>query len=264
MSNSPEQKVRNTPIQNMFATSGGLGTRAWKLQEYEMGRLPLERAYYPVSEYPAPYTPLSATGVTSDIPQYQIPDAVLPTQGWYSNMSPAIQQAIKEPYIDASRELGEQLGSVGMMGSARGGASGAAANVLSDFWGQVAAPQMAMSAWNMMQPGLNQYRGDVLSQNIGARDELVNEATLDYQNEMRRREMEYQNALGYRGEMQNQSMAPFNLMSGLATGSMGGGYTTTSQPGFWSQAGQAALGALGGSIMGPVGAGIGGIIGGWF
>ena len=82
---------------------------------------------------------------------WQIPstESLMPSKGWYEGMDPNIMQGIREPYIDASKQLTESLGYGA--GSARGGASGTLGGAQSDFWSN-AGTQMGQQAWNMVSP----------------------------------------------------------------------------------------------------------------
>jgi len=83
---------------------------------------------------------------------WQIPstEGMMPTKGWYEGMDPNIMAGIREPYIDASKQLTESLG-YGGAGSARGGASGMLGGAQSDFWSD-AGTMMGKTAWDMVSP----------------------------------------------------------------------------------------------------------------
>lgn len=82
--------------------------------------------------------------------QYGIPSTsqMMPTAGWYSGMSPELMAGAWEPYLEGMDVLRNELSSVGMLGSQRGGMSGAAADVYSQYLQEV-TPQVAQSAWEM-------------------------------------------------------------------------------------------------------------------
>jgi len=97
---------------------------------------------------------------------YNVPQAPMPTQGWFSGLDQSIQSGIMEPYTLASQQLAEQLGSYGQLGSARGGVSGAGAAGLGRFW-EDAAQGMGTQAWNMINPNaMAQYQAQVQSQQL--------------------------------------------------------------------------------------------------
>ena len=82
---------------------------------------------------------------------YQIPgiDTLMPSNDWYSNLSPEVMQGVRAPYEDASKQLTESLGY--SAGSAKGGASGTLGGAQGKFWAD-AETQMGQQAWGMTQP----------------------------------------------------------------------------------------------------------------
>jgi len=83
---------------------------------------------------------------------WEIPstEGLMPSQGWYEGMDANIMQGVREPYLDASKQLTESLG--GASGSPRSGASGILGGAQSDFWSN-AGTQMGKQAWDMTLPG---------------------------------------------------------------------------------------------------------------
>jgi len=82
---------------------------------------------------------------------WQIPstEGMMPSKGWYEGMDPNIMAGVREPYIDASKQLTESLGY--SAGSPRGGPSGMLGDVQSDFWSK-AGTQMGKTAWDIVSP----------------------------------------------------------------------------------------------------------------
>lgn len=76
-----------------------------------------------------------------------------PTAGWYSGLDENVRAGIEEPYMQAMDMMRNQLGGGGMLGNQRAGMSGAAADVYGQYM-QQAAPAMAQTGWNMMQPSM--------------------------------------------------------------------------------------------------------------
>ena len=76
-----------------------------------------------------------------------------PTAGWYSGLDKNVRAGIEEPYTRAMDMMRNQLGGGGMLGNQRAGMSGAAADVYGQYM-QQAAPAMAQTGWNMMQPNM--------------------------------------------------------------------------------------------------------------
>jgi hypothetical protein len=83
---------------------------------------------------------------------YNIPQSMYPTKDWWKNLSPEIKSGINAPVMDMAKQMGEQFGSQGQMGSSMTGPSGAFGNALGEAVGRTWGPQSAMTGWNMMQP----------------------------------------------------------------------------------------------------------------
>lgn len=97
---------------------------------------------------------------------YDVPNAPMPTEGWFSGLDSSIQSGLLEPYTLASKQLAEQLGGYGQLGSARGGVSGSGAAGLGRFW-EDAAQGMGMQAWNMINPNqMAQYQAGVAARQL--------------------------------------------------------------------------------------------------
>lgn len=72
-----------------------------------------------------------------------------PTEGWWEGLDEPIRAGIMEPYEEGMSKLRESL-IAGGGGTARGGMSGAAADVLKDAW-QDASKEMATTGWGMTE-----------------------------------------------------------------------------------------------------------------
>lgn len=85
---------------------------------------------------------------------YDIPSGqnLMPTQGWYDNISSEVKQGLWEPWNDAANQLQMNMGQQGQLGSPRGGYSGAAGTALGQMYAD-AGKNVGMQAWNMTQPG---------------------------------------------------------------------------------------------------------------
>jgi len=97
---------------------------------------------------------------------YNVPQAPMPNQGWFSGLDPSITQGLWEPYQQGSQQLAEQLGSYGQLGSARGGVAGAGAAGLGKYWEQ-AGRDVGLSAWSMINPNqMAQYQAQTQAQQM--------------------------------------------------------------------------------------------------
>lgn len=142
--------------------------------------------------YGAPSAPTmpSATGIYSNIPMYDLPNAVQPTAQWYNSLSPEVMAGVWAPYQDASNQLLETLGASGQRGNARAGYSGAAGAALGSFAAD-ASKNVGLQAWQMSQPGLMADYQSQLSRNMQGYTNLTNEAGMNYQNEANRLGQDY-------------------------------------------------------------------------
>lgn len=78
-------------------------------------------------------------------------EMMMPTAATMGAIAPEVREAVMAPYTDVSRQLTEQLGAAGQLGSARGGISGAGATGLGRYWADV-APEYTKSLWGMTAP----------------------------------------------------------------------------------------------------------------
>ena len=90
-----------------------------------------------------------------NIPQFPQLSAqnLLPTQAFFQNVAPEIRQGFDFETDIARKNLFQQLGEKGQLGSARGGLSGAAGAALGSFEAQRSA-QFGEQAFRLAQPGL--------------------------------------------------------------------------------------------------------------
>lgn len=166
------------------------------LSTYGMGNLGMPGLGIPQ----APYMP-SMQGVLSGISNQYL----MPSQGWYQNLSPEVMSGVWEPYNEGARQMLEVMG-----GNPRAGYSGATGAALGKYY-ENAATDIGRQAWEMTQPA---YQAQYTN--------LLQERSSDYQQELARRNADYQAA------MRAWEM-PFS-----ALGLMGGTYSTpivTQQPG---------------------------------
>lgn len=142
--------------------------------------------------------------VTTGEPAYDIPptEMLMPTRGWYGDISPEIKEAAWEPYMEGMDILGERLGGIGMFGSQRGGMSGAAADIFSRYMRDV-TPTVASQLWGMTQPGLQ----------------------AGWQAELGREQMPFMNAPGMMGGTYPTGMVTPQAPSPWAQGIQAGGMT---------------------------------------
>lgn len=86
-----------------------------------------------------------ADGGQGFIDQYA--DVVQPTAQWYQNLSPEYMAGVWEPYNMGAQQMLENMGAQGVVGSGRGGYSGAASDALGRFYAD-ASQQVGLDAWN--------------------------------------------------------------------------------------------------------------------
>lgn len=199
----------------------------------------------------------SMKGVLSDIPMYDIPEAVSPGKGWWSGLDTDIKGGIMEPWQAGQEQLFEFLGSKGMAGGPRG-VSPTAGGAMADYWSD-AMTKIPTQGWGMVAPGLQEERQNVLGQNILGYQNLTKEAMGDYGSETQRLMADWQNAISQWGMGQQGMMN----IPGMAGGMIQGTYPTpmmTEMPqggSGWLDAlmgmGGAGLGILGGSYLGAKG-----------
>ena len=128
----------------MKGSSGGIKTQAIRTPEQEalwgMFEPFLQSMFGGEGAFPMP-----SPGM------FQMPTGAMPTAGWYEGLDPMLRQGIEEPYQRGLNIVGERLQGMGMLGAPSVGASGVAADVMGQYATQ-AAPRMAMSGWEMLQP----------------------------------------------------------------------------------------------------------------
>lgn len=82
-------------------------------------------------------------------------NAPMPTQSWFENLSPDVKQGVWAPYEEAGQNMLSGLIGGGMAGSARGGMSRNATNLLGDYYAK-AGTNYGQQLWNMSYPGMQQ------------------------------------------------------------------------------------------------------------
>ena len=215
----------------------------------------------------APTAP-SMSGVLTGQPMYDIPStsSMMPSTDWYNSMSPEVKAGVWAPYQEGANALQEQLGSIGGMGNQRGGVSGSGAAGLGSYYAK-AAPQAAMSLWNMSQPAMQAGWNAQLGQNIAGYQQGQTEAQTNYSNILNQQQQDYamqKTAWGLPWALtgvtpstfsQGITTQPGSPYGGMATGALTGGLMGGMVGG---QSGNAGYGAAGGGILG----GLGGMMGG--
>jgi len=156
---------------------------------------------------------------------YNVPrsDGLMPTQGWYDNLSSEVKQGLWEPWNDAANQLQMNMGVQGQLGSPRAGYSGAAGTGLGQLYAD-AGQQVGMQAWQMTQPGQQAMWQANLGRNIAGYEADMNQ----YQNNYQRQVEAWQ--------------YPFGILPGAASGSYPTGVIT--------QNGNPWAGAMGGAATG--------------
>jgi len=100
---------------------------------------------------------------------YEIPDAsqLMPGADWMQNFSPEIMQGLNAPWEEGQKQMLEQMGAMGQIGSPDA-VSGAAGAAIGKFKAQQ-ANQVGQQAWNMLQPGLQRdYQSQLDQAKYGA------------------------------------------------------------------------------------------------
>jgi hypothetical protein len=194
------------------------------------------------------------TGRLSGVLGYEIPnvESMMPTKSWWNSLSPDVMAGIRAPYNEASKGMLEQLGGMGQLGSARGGATGAAGAALGQFEAD-AANKMGLQAWQMSQPAMQAGWQAQLGKNQQGYQTRLDEERTNYANEIAQKQADY-------GMQQQIWGMPFG-MTGMMPGTYSQGVTTQPQSPNWM--GMLGGGALGGLASGsPLGALGGGFLGG--
>ena len=215
----------------------------------------------------APTAP-SMSGVLTGQPMYDIPStsSMMPSTDWYNSMSPEVKAGVWAPYQEGAQALQEQLGSIGGLGNQRGGVSGSAAAGLGQYYAK-AAPQAAMSLWNMSQPAMQAGWNAQLGQNIAGYQQGLTEQQTDYTNLLNQQQQDYamqKTAWGipwaltgmmpstYSQGITTQPSSPYGgMFGGMLTGGLMGGMVG-------QQSGNTGMGAAGGGILGGLSGAMGG------
>jgi hypothetical protein len=211
----------------------------------------------------APTAP-SMTGVLTGQSMYDIPStsSMMPSTDWYNSMSPEVKAGVWAPYEEGANALQERLGSIGGLGNQRGGVSGSGAAGLGQYYAQ-AAPQAAMSLWNMSQPAMQAGWNAQLGQNIMSYQQGQTEAQTNYQNLLNQQQSDY--------GMQKTAWGLPWALTGMMPSTYSQGITTQPQSPYSGMFGGMLSGGLmggmvgnsmGGQSGGMYGSGIGGILGG--
>jgi len=231
--------------------------KSWNAFSQGMERAQADQPLWDTLPTPnAPQAP-SAAGIYSGVQQYNIPNTVAPTQGWYNSISPEVQRGLWEPYNQGAKQLMETLGGQGSLGNARGGYTGAAGAALGKYYSD-ASTNIGTQAWNMMQPGMMANWNAELNKNMGARNEYQQENLQNYNQELLRHEREWQNAMNIwnsqQGALQAGRQNAMQIVPSVASGVPG----VVSQPTNWLGAIGSGLTGAGTGYMGAQSAGMGG------
>ena len=306
---SPEQRqiyAEFLPIMQQLSASARGGPAAYDIPQYPgaptapsmQGTLSGVPPYQ-ISQYGIPqYGQTPSYGVSGyDVPGYGVSgygvpniQSMMPSQRWYSDLSPEVMAGIRAPYEDASKQLTESLGY--SAGSPMAGASGVLGGSQAKFWAD-AGTQMGQQAWNMVSPALqqgwqaglgqNQYLagqqnlaaqnlwgadigrqqniwGAQLAQGQGLAQQQTAQSAMMQQQLQQERQADYQNILaqqqaGYAGQQNiwTQQMQQAMLPYTIAPGLMGGAYSSpvvNQSAGGMDPLMGAGLGAFGGYYAG--------------
>ena len=191
----------------------------------------------------------SMAGTLTGQQMYDIPDpsSAMPTQNWWSSLSPQVKSGLYAPYVEAGQGLMEMMGGKGQLGSARGGFSGAAGAAMGELAGK-AAQNVGLNAWQMTSPmAMNAWNAD-LTRNVNAYQSGQQERMGDYNTQMNvwNRPMQTLGMMGM-GMPQAYAQPQSNQWGGALSGAMMGGMGAYGMSGNPYLGG---LGALGGGLAG--------------
>jgi hypothetical protein len=257
---SPEQRGLYKALLPMIQGMAGAGTAQLGQTGYGMPQAPTMPSMQGVMSGVSPY----------QIGGYNVPSTsgIMPTKDWFGSLAPEVKQGVWAPYEDAANQLGERMGSQGMLGNARGGYSGAAGSAFGEFYSD-AGKDYGTQLWNMSAPGAmagwqgqlgqNQYMAGLQNQqNMLGYNNLVQERTMDYNNQMNQANQNYQ------GQM-NAWALPWGL-TGMMPSTFSQGITTQPQNNMMGALGGAGAGAATGAMVGSIfpglGTGLGALLGG--
>lgn len=173
---------------------------------------------------------------------YDVPSGqnLMPTQGWYDNISQEVKQGLWEPWNDAANQLQMNMGVQGQLGSPRGGYSGAAGTGLGQLYAD-AGQQVGMQAWNMTQPGNQAMWQANLGRNVAGYNANMGQYQQNYNTELEAWRYPFQTlpnvAMGNQATgLVSQQGNPWagaiagGMQGGLAAYSMFGGQNQTQSP----------------------------------
>lgn len=181
---------------------------------------------------------------------YDLPsgDMLMPTQDWYSNLSPEVMAGLNAPYDDARDQLMERMGGLGQGGSAGAGYSGAAGAALGEFEA-TRANNIGLQAWQMTQPGLFADYNAQLGRNQWTANVGQQANVMEWQNRAESYKFPYTSLPGlvggtYPSPIVDTSPSAANNMGAGLMGGMGG-YGMGQQMGVnpWATAGIGAAGS---------------------
>lgn len=230
-------------------------------------------------------------GVLTGLAPYEIPEAVMPSSGWFEGIAPEVRAGLWEPYKEAGMGLTEQMASMGQLGSARAGVSAGAGAALGELSAQ-AATDVGLQAWQMTAPQLMQRRQELLERGMLEREQLQQERVADWESLVKETAFDFQSDVEQTARLRQERLAdyqmglamqeaqynlalegwqreqaarqlPYTMLPGLA----GGTYSTpvVSQAGsgfsYSGAAGGALSGAMAGSMLGPWGMAGGALLG---
>ena len=229
-----------------------------------LARLMSQRGQRGQPAYDIPGAPL-APDIAGNVDPYNIPspDMAMPTQNWWNSLSPQVMSGLEAPWLSARDKLVEDFSARGMVGSPRGGYSGAAGAAMGELAGN-AAQNIGMQAWQMSQPAMQRTWDEVLARDKAGYNLEVGRMTDDYETS---REMWRQNIAANR--------MPFEMMPGMLGGTYGEPVITPAAPSskdramnMWQSSSAGSLqgsmagyqsGGNWGAIIGGIGGGVSGL-----
>lgn len=195
---------------------------------------------------PAPVMP-SMRGVLTGVPPYAIPspEFIMPTQAWWTSLSPHVKAGLWQPWNEAARQMMETMGATGQLGSARGGYAGTGERALGELYSR-AGKDVGLQAWKMTAPGALMGWQELLTRGKKGYQEALQEALADYESEVRRRQADYSTGLTRWGEEIEEAKYPYAVIPGLLGGTYSQGVVQPNAPSPWPGIG----GAVGGGLAG--------------
>lgn len=117
----------------------------------------------PIWQYIQPQFARLAQGESYDVPDI---GSILPSKDWFEQLPTGVLESFYQPHEQMMEQMANRFAGAGMLGSARGGASGAFGRALGEYSTQIAEPDIMARAMSYTQPYLAQEWQANLAQNM--------------------------------------------------------------------------------------------------